>query len=146
MGVITEKRLIRASIRDVYEYRLDFTNLPDYNHDVTQLTQTTGERGVGAAYRFRIKVLALRPWAELLVTEVVPPRRITVDIAVRPLFDVTEVCEFDEVSEGTNVVFTITVRTGLGPLAVPVDRLFTVPRGRGQLRRELDLISQQLEC
>lgn len=145
MGVITEKRLIRASIKDVYEHRLDFTNLPDYNHDVTELTRTTDEQGVGAAYRFRIKVLAMRPWAELRVTEAVPPRRITVDIAVPPLFDVTEVCEFDEASEGTNVVFTITVRTGLGPLAGPVDRLFTIPRGRGQLRRELDLISQQLE-
>ncbi|MCC7076289.1 MAG: SRPBCC family protein [Acidimicrobiia bacterium] len=142
MAVYTETKLMEASIEDVYAYRLDFLNLADYNPDVRDVERTTQETGAGAEYRFRIRVLAIRPWATLRVREAVKPTRIEVDI--ESMFDANEVCEFDEVDDGTRVTFTTTVHTTFGPLSGLLDRLFVIPQGRRQTRRELDLIALNL--
>jgi hypothetical protein len=108
--------------------------------------RTTDAGEAGAAYRFRIKLLGFRPWADLRVIEAVRPKRIVVEIDVRSLFEAEEVFEFEEAADGTNISVTITVRTRLGPLNGFVDRLFTVPSGSRQLRRELDLMAARLEA
>jgi hypothetical protein len=144
MGTYTEEIRVAAPPGVAYAYRLDFSNLPDYNPKVADLRQTGGGVGVGAAYEFRVRIAGLyRAPVRLRVVEANEPSLIVVELDA--LFNGVEQCRFEPDGAGTLLTFTTTIETKGGPLAPLLDRLFVIPSGRRQVRGELQLMRRALE-
>lgn len=132
-------KALAVAPEEAYAYRLDFTNLPSYNPDVTGLAHAgSGE------YTFRLRIGPLRVPVRLKVTEAHAPERIRCEIDA--FMPAVEVCEFEATGGGTLLTFTTTVDSRSGPLRPLVDRFFVIPNGLRQVRRELDLIAAHLEA
>ena len=140
----TEAVDIAAPVERVYDYRLDFTNLPDYNPSVSNFRQTAGEGpGVGAEYVFDLEIAPGAPPMEspIKVTTAERPSRIVFDTG--PGFMATEDCTFRADGDLTHVEFAYVVR-------IPGDiddatRDAIVAQGSGQARTELDHMKKALE-
>jgi hypothetical protein len=143
VGTYTEQIRIEAPPRVVYAYRLDFSNLPDYNPSVVDFRQTRGGLGVGAEYEFRVRIAGFyRVPVRLVVVEADEPRLIVV--ALEAMFDAVERCRFEPDGDGTLLTVATAIETRGGPLAPLIDRLFAIPTGRRQVRRELQLMRRAL--
>jgi uncharacterized protein YndB with AHSA1/START domain len=75
-------RTIEAPADDVWSYRLDFLNLPQYNADVRgiECTNRGGSDHVGATYRFDLVTGDRSTPVELRVTEAVPGTLVAIDM------------------------------------------------------------------
>jgi len=143
MASVVESVVIRAPCEEVFDYRLRFENLPEYNPDVVSM-RCAAEPGEGARYRFRVR---LRPFGTvactLIVESVERPRRI--EIVLRSLLPAREVTTFEPTGDGTRVELDMRVPTPGGPLAPVLDRLFVVPNARRQMAAELARMKRVLE-
>jgi uncharacterized protein YndB with AHSA1/START domain len=75
-------RTIEAPADEVWSYRLDFLNLPEYNADVrgVECTDQGGSDHVGATYRFDLVTGDRSTPVELRVTEAVPGELVAIDM------------------------------------------------------------------
>lgn len=73
---------IEAPAGDVWSYRLDFLNLPEYNADVRgiECTDPGGPDHVGATYRFDLVTGDRSTPVELRVTETLPGELVAIDM------------------------------------------------------------------
>lgn len=138
MARYSVERYLDVAPEVAYAYRRDFTNLPRYNPDVVDLV-TVDER----TYRFKLRMGPLRIPVTLGVTEEDPPHRLVCTIDV--FMPAVEECRFEPTPAGTRLTFTTEVDSRSGPLKSLVDRLFVVPNGLRQVRRELDLMATLLQ-
>lgn len=136
---------IAAPIEKVFDYRLDYTNLPEYNPNVANVRREDGgsEPGVGAHYVFDLSLPGMGTVeAFLKVLEVERPARIAQDTGSGGMA-VRELCTFEETRGGARVEFE--VRMDLPDEVGEADRSALEARGREQLRLELDLMKKILE-
>ena len=135
---------IRAPIERVFAYRLDFTNLPAYNPNVTNLRRVDAgsEPGPGAEYLFDLTLPGIEPMeSPLRVIEADAPGRIVFETG--PGYMAREVCVFTGKGEATHAEFTLTL-TVPGEIDDATAELFHA-NTREQAQMELDLIKKALE-
>jgi uncharacterized membrane protein len=135
---------IAAPIERVYGYRLDFTNLPSYNPNVTNLRRVDAgsEPGAGAEYLFDLALPGIEPMeSPLRVIEAVAPTRIVFETG--PGYMAREVCVFTSKGDVTHAEFELTL-TMPGEVDDATRELFE-GNTREQARMELDLIKKALE-
>lgn len=140
----TETAVIAALPETVFDYRLDFENLPDYNPHVSNLRRVDGghEPGPGAEYLFDLTLPGAGTIeSPMRVLEMLKPSFIVLETG--PGYIAREMCRFTRVAGGTRVELDLT-------LAFPgeVDDATTKAletQGREQLRLELDLMRKRLE-
>lgn len=141
----SEAAEIAAPVEAVFEYRLDFMNLPDYNPSVTNMRRIDGGSapGPGAEYAFDLALPGADVPMEtpLRVLEAHHPKRIVFETG--PGFMAREVCDFAPAHDGTRARFEIT-------LTIPGDldeqtRTAFAANTKEQARLELDLIKKALE-
>jgi uncharacterized protein YndB with AHSA1/START domain len=129
----------------VYDYRLDFTTLPDYNPNVSNLRRVDHgiDPGPGADYLFDLTLPGAPPMENpLRVVEATRPSRIVFDTG--PGFMASENCTFAPVGAGgTAVEFAYTI-------SFPGDiddetRSLIENSGREQARLELENMKKILE-
>lgn len=130
----------------VFDYRLDFTTLPDYNPNVSNLKRTDGrsEPGVGAEYTFDLTLPGAPEPMEnpIRVTEATRPSRIVFDTG--PGYMATEDCLFTPVGAGgTAVEFAYTISFP-GDVDEATSKLIETS-GREQARIELENMKKILE-
>jgi hypothetical protein len=136
---------IAVAPEQVYDYRLDFGNLPDYNPNVSNLQRVDGgdTLGAGAEYTFDL-TLPGAPAMEnpLRVVEAKRPSRILFDTG--PGFMASEDCTFSPVGAGgTAVSFAYTISF---PGEIDdATRSFIENSGREQARLELENMKKILE-
>jgi uncharacterized protein YndB with AHSA1/START domain len=139
---------IGAPIEAVYEYRLDFTRLSDYNPNVSNLRRTDGgsDLGVGAEYFFDVSIEEMGGAAmpqTLKVIEAESPTRIVFEVG--PWY-AREICTFEpESGGGTHVVFAYATYVP-DELDNEEGRALIEQSGRRQARLELDAIKKHLEA
>ena len=139
---------IGAPVEAVYAYRLDFTRLPDYNPNVSNIRRTDGgaELGVGAEYGFDISIEEMGGASmpqTLKVVEADEPTRIVFEVG--PWY-AREICTFEPNGEGrTHVVFAYATYVP-EELDNEDGRALIEASGRRQARLELDLIKKNLEA
>jgi len=138
---------IGAPVEAVYAYRLDFTRLPDYNPNVSNIRRTGGaEVGVGAEYGFDISIEEMGGASmpqTLKVVEAEEPTRIVFEVG--PGY-AREICTFEPNAEGgTHVVFAYATYVP-DELDNEEGRALIEASGRRQARLELDLIKKNLEA
>jgi hypothetical protein len=135
----------------VWAYRLDFTNLPEYNPDVSGVARledgagSGGAQGAGARYRFDLAdprhpdrshpvelwtVTAVEP--TLVAAGMKGGNEAYEEFVVRPLGE--DACE-------ATLTLWVTLPDGLSPEHAAA----AAEMGRGQIRQELDLMRQVLE-
>jgi uncharacterized protein YndB with AHSA1/START domain len=142
---------IAAPADKVFAYRLDFTNLPDYNPNVSNLRRIDGgtQPGPGAEYWFNITLPGFDAplTCPIKVLEADPPNRIVFDTGMvsenEPNYFTREVCKFESEGEGTRAWFEMT-------LTIPDDldeptRTIYESNTQQQARLELDQIKKALE-
>jgi Polyketide cyclase / dehydrase and lipid transport len=137
---------IGAPIEAVYAYRLDFTRLPDYNPNVSNLRRIDGgsDLGVGAEYSFDAWIEEMGGAAmpqTLKVIEAESPTRIVFEVG--PWY-AREICTFEPDGGGTHVVFAYATYVP-DELDNEEGRALIEQSGRRQARLELDLIKENLE-
>jgi len=138
---------IGAPIEAVYSYRLDFTNLPEYNPSVSNLRRTDGgpEPGVRAEYAFDVSIEEMggqQMPQTLKVVEADGPERIVFEVG--PWY-AREICTFEPTDDGgTHVVFAYVTYVP-DELDNEEGRALIESSGRRQARLELDLIKKNLE-
>ena len=142
----SESEIIRAPIEAIFDYRLDFARMADYNANVTNIRLTkegTDRIGAGAGYLFDLQLPGWDPMEGFLeVVEVERPVRIVtrtgaIDLAGR------EVNSFEPLDDGS-VRFTITLSMTLPDEAKEgID--WMEKSGRDQYRIELEAIKKILE-
>lgn len=138
--------MIGAPVDVVYAYRLDFSNLPDYNPDILECVLRDGEGppGVGSVYDFKLRFpLGIVCAGSAEIVDLDPPRRIeiTLDTVIRA----REICRLESRgADATHAEFDIDVATPGGPLARVLDAAFIMPMTRRQARRELTLLDRTL--
>lgn len=140
MAVVTvaESITIQAPAESVYEYRLEFMNLPSYNPHVSNVRATgSGE------YAFDLKLPGFEQPMEtpLRIVASTKPREITIETG--PGYLAREVCTFESDPAGTLVTFEQTL-TFEGD--IPQEALDTVGKQAAeQARLELTLMKKILE-
>ena len=135
---IAESIQIEAPPDAVYDYRLEFMNLPSYNPLVSNVRST----GPGE-YAFDLTLPGFDQAMEtpLRIVNTTKPREITIETG--PGYMAREVCTFERTGTGTLVTFEQTL-TFEGE--VPQDALDTVGQQAGeQARLELTLMKKILE-
>ena len=139
---------IGAPMEAVYAYRLDFSRLPDYNPNVSNIRRTDrgGELGVGSEYAFDISIEEMGGASmpqTLKVVEAEQPTRIVFEVG--PWY-AREICTFEALAEGgTHVVFAYATYVP-DELDNEEGRALIEASGRRQARLELDLIKKNLEA
>jgi hypothetical protein len=135
---------IAADVDRVYDYRLDFTNLPEYNPTVSNLRRVgAGALGAGAEYEFDLLMEgAPEPMqTPLRVTIAERPARIVFETG--PGYMATEDCSFAAVETGTRVTFAYTLAFP-GEIDDATSEMIAAP-GRAQARMELENMKKVLE-
>jgi hypothetical protein len=142
-----ETEEIRAPIDAIFDYRLDFVKLADYNENVTNIKLTkegTKKLGAGAEYTFDLKLPGWDPMqAFLKVVEVDRPNRIVTDTGTEALAG-REVNTFEQLPDGSirfSINFTI-----LLPDEAKDGVEWMEKSGRDQYRLELEAIRKALEA
>ncbi len=138
-----ERAEVAGSPEDVWRYRLDFTNLPAYNPDVTDLERTTagGEPdglGAGAEYRFSLVTPRGSHPVTLSVTSVVAGREVSASMSGAMEAHETFVVEPPS-NGGSTVVLSLSLE--LPPGLLEATRAGLLEQGRIQIRGELDAIA-----
>jgi uncharacterized protein YndB with AHSA1/START domain len=142
-----EDVVIAVPPQQVYEYRLDFTKLPEYNPNVSNLRRTDGggEPGVGAEYAFDVSIEEMggaQMPSTLKVIEAEAPARIVFETG--PWY-AREICTFEPSGDGgTHLVFAYVTYVP-DELDNEEGRALIESSGRKQARLELDLMKQNLE-
>lgn len=136
---------IAVSPEVVYDYRINFTTLPDYNPNVSNLRRTDAGNapGAGAEYLFDLTLGGGPPMENpIRVVEATRPSRIVFDTG--PGYMAREDCTFSPVGAGgTAVEFAYTISF---PGDVDDDaRSLIENSGREQARMELDNMKKILE-
>lgn len=104
-----EEGVIAAPVEQVFDYRCDIANLPDYNPNVTNLrrTDTGADAGPGAEYLFDLDINGYTLETPLRVLEVTRPSRFVFETG--PAYMARETCSFEGTPDGTRVVFDTTL-------------------------------------
>ncbi len=138
----SESVFIAAEPQDVFGYRIDFTNLPAYNPNVTNLRRVDDgtEPGPGAEYRFDLTLPGMVESIEapLRVVEADPPLRFTYETG--PGFMARGECTFEPRDGGTVLTLTYTLHLDDDLDGATTGMLET--SGRAQSRLELDNINR----
>ncbi|MGZ4105574.1 MAG: hypothetical protein ACXVQY_07670 [Actinomycetota bacterium] len=141
-----ETEQINAPIEAIFDYRLDFLKLADYNENVTNIRLTKegkGRIGEGAEYTFDLQLPGWDPMeAFLKVIEVERPNRIVTDTGTEALAG-REVNTFEQLSDGSirfSIDFTI-----LLPDEAKDGIEWMEKSGRDQYRLELEAIKKALD-
>jgi hypothetical protein len=142
----SETQTIEAPIEAIFDHRLDFVRLADYNPNVTniRLTKEGVDRiGTGAEYVFDLTLPGWDPMEGFLkVVEAERPTTIVTRTGAKELWG-REVNAFEKLSDGS-VKFTITFSMSLPDEAKDgID--WMEKSGRDQYRHELDAIKKELE-
>jgi uncharacterized protein YndB with AHSA1/START domain len=140
----TEVADIAAPPERVFDFRLDFAHLPEYNPNVSNVRRVEGgaRPGVGTEYLFDLTLAGMGTLeTPLRIAEVERPARVVFDTG--PGFIAREVCTFSPAGGGTRAEFTVT-------LTIPGEiddatRASLEAQGREQVRLELDLMKKILE-
>ena len=142
-----ESEEINAPAEAIYDYRLDFVKLADYNENVTniKLVKEGKDRlGEGAEYTFDLQLPGWDPMkAFLKVVETDRPNRIVTDTGTDALAG-REVNTFEQQADGS-VKFSINF-TILLPDEAKDGVDFMEKSGRDQYRIELEAIRKALEA
>ena len=142
-----ESEEINARAEAIYDYRLDFVKLADYNENVTniKLVKEGKDRiGAGAEYTFDLQLPGWDPMkAFLKVIETDRPNRIVTDTGTDALAG-REVNTFEQLADGS-VRFSINF-TILLPDEAKDGVDFMEKSGRDQYRIELEAIRKALEA
>jgi hypothetical protein len=142
-----ESEEINAPAEAIYDYRLDFVKLADYNENVTniKLVKEGKDRlGEGAEYTFDLQLPGWDPMkAFLKVVETDRPNRIVTDTGTDALAG-REVNTFEQLADGS-VRFSINF-TILLPDEAKDGVDFMEKSGRDQYRIELEAIRKALEA
>ena len=142
-----ESEEINATAEAIYDYRLDFVKLADYNENVTniKLVKAGKDRlGEGAEYTFDLQLPGWDPMkAFLKVIETDRPNRIVTDTGTDALAG-REVNTFEQLADGS-VKFSINF-TILLPDEAKDGVDFMEKSGRDQYRIELEAIRKALEA
>jgi hypothetical protein len=137
---------IRAPIEAIFDHRLDFVRLADYNSNVTNIRLTTEGKdriGAGAEYLFDLQLPGWDPMEGFLrVLEVDRPNQIVTDTGSKDLFG-REVNSFEQQPDGS-IRFTITFSMTL-PDEAKDGIEWMEKSGRDQYRHELGQIKKTLE-
>jgi uncharacterized protein YndB with AHSA1/START domain len=142
MGRFEKIAIIDAPIERVFDYRLDVSNLPAYNPDVSELRALfEGAPEVGSAYEFRVRIAPLfRAKCRLTIARIERPH--VLEFEMQSLMRAREICTFERVEGGkTRLRFETEVDTPGGPFARLIDAIFVEPIGRSQVSREVDAIA-----
>jgi len=138
-----EAATVNAPPEAVYDLRVDFTRLPEYNPNVSNLRRTDGGHtsGAGAVYSFDVTVQDMGTVSSVLtVLEADRPGRVytRTDSGV---FSALEEVRFEPDGDGTRVTFDVVVE-------MPDDMEAVAPMvdasGREQVRLELDHMAKVL--
>ena len=146
MATYTETTEIAAPIERVFEYRLDFTNLPSYNPDVPACApRGDTPAGEGCVYDFLLRYPGRHMRSEVLtVVAAEYPRLIVIELDA--LMNATETCHFEARGPGrTFVVFEADVEIPGGRLAPVLEALFVKRAWHRQVSRELRLMAELLD-
>jgi hypothetical protein len=142
-----ESEEINAPAEAIYDYRLDFVKLADYNENVTNIVLTKEGKdrlGEGAEYTFDLNLPGWDPMkAFLKVIETDKPNRIVTDTGTDALAG-REVNTFEQLADGS-VRFSINF-TILLPDEAKDGVDFMEKSGRDQYRIELEAIRKALEA
>src|SRR2546430_6908912 len=142
-----ESEEINAPAEAIYDYRLDFVKLADYNENVTniKLVKEGKDRlGEGAEYTFDLQLPGWDPMkAFLKVIETDRPNRIVTDTGTDALAG-REVNTFEQLPDGS-VKFSINF-TILLPDEAKDGVEFMEKSGRAQYRIQLEGIRKALEA
>lgn len=144
--VASETVDIEAPLEAAYAIRLDFTHLPEYNPNVSNLKRIDGgtEPGVGATYEFHMTFPGMDPMPNTLtVTEADPYSRVVCEIDAGGGIKAREICTFERTAGGTHIEFEGTVFMP-GELD-DATRSAIAQTTHEQDRLELDLIKKILE-
>jgi uncharacterized protein YndB with AHSA1/START domain len=138
---------IDAPIEKVFDYRLDFVTLADYNHTVTNIRRTkdgSDKLGAGAEYHFDLALPGWEPMKAFLnVLDVNRPNEIVTHTGTEPLSG-REVNTFETLDGGVTR-FTISFSMELPDEAKDgVD--WMEKSGRDSYRLELDVVKKILEA
>ena len=143
---IVESIEITSPPEAVWRYRLDYTNLPDYNPSVSALERVDDAEalGVGARYRFRVDMEAGPVESLLTVLEAAPYGRIVNDVDASDGTTVREVVTLVAIEKGTRLEIAI---TGQQPDGVDNEtRDAMISGGRALVQLELANIKRALEA
>jgi len=142
-----ERVEIDASAAHVWSYRLDFTNLPQYNPDVSAVTRATdgsgpgGAAGPGAHYRFNLSTPVGPHPVTLTVTAAIEDKEVRAEMAggisARETFTVEAL---GEKRCRATLSLWLDLPAGIGPESAR--RILA--GGREQIRKELDLMEAVL--
>jgi hypothetical protein len=142
-----ESEEINAAAEAIYDYRLDFVKLADYNENVTNIklvNEGKDRLGEGAEYTFDLQLPGCDPMkAFLKVVETDRPNRIVTDTGTDALAG-REVNTFEQLADGS-VKFSINF-TILLPDEAKDGVDFMEKSGRDQYRIELEAIRKALEA
>src|SRR5271165_2243067 len=131
---------IAAPANEVWAYRLDFTNLPEYNHDVSGVERVEdgsgagGVAGAGARYAFR---LAAEHGSH--------PVTLTVTAAMKGGMSANEVFRVEPAGAG-RCRATLSLWIDLPARLAADTALELLAGGRRQIRGELDAMQAVLEA
>jgi uncharacterized protein YndB with AHSA1/START domain len=141
------ERTIAADPADVWAYRLDFSNLPAYNADVTNLSlvEAAGTDGTGAHYRFDLAAGGTTTPIDLRVTEAVAGEVVAIEmegaLGARERFTVTPVPGGDD-ARGCVAAIALTL---LVPDSIPTAAdEGLLANGNAQIAGELDRMREIL--
>jgi hypothetical protein len=137
---------IAASPHEVWAYRLDFTNLPQYNpavRDVRRVTDGAGAGGVagpGAAYEFTLTTPVGPHPVSLVVTDAVEGTRMSADMVGGMVANETFEVEPMDAVAGCRATLTLWLELPEGLAQDKAAQLLA--RGRADIRGELDLMRE----
>ena len=141
------ERTIAADPADVWAYRLDFSHLPAYNADVTDLTlvEPAGPDGTGAHYRFDLAAAGTTTPIDLRVTEAVAGEVVAIEmegaLAARERFTVAPSPEGDDPRRCVAAI----ALTLMVPDSIPATADETLlANGNAQIAGELDRMQEIL--
>lgn len=139
----TEREEVAAPARAVWAYRLDFTNLPAYNPDVTELVRTAEGAGpdglgVGARYRFTLATSHGPHTVNLVVSAVAEGAEVSA--TMEGAMTATETFRVAPLGEERCSV-SLSLHLDLPPGLAPELRRELLDNGQVQIRKELDAMS-----
>jgi hypothetical protein len=144
-----EVQTFAASAHTVWQYRLDFTNLPAYNAAVRQIARVTdgqgagGDAGVGAVYQMTLETEAGAHPVTMHVTKVIEDAVVEADML--GAMTANETFSVAPGPDGAGCVVTLCLWLDLpaGVSAETAARL--LEGGRQQIRVELDGMRRELD-
>jgi hypothetical protein len=141
----SEAGMLEAPPEAVFDLRLDFTNLPAYNPNVSNLRRTDGgeDPGPGAVYEFDVTMPDMGGTIAnvLTVLEAERPTRVLNQTESGPFVAIEDV-RFEATGDGTQVTFDLTVRMPDDMAAIAE---LAETSGREQVRVELEHMAEVLD-